>query len=33
VNYNLANGYIVAFDAKETKKAAAQSDIGKWRRR
>ena len=32
VNYNLANGYIVAFDAKETKKAAARSDIGKWRR-
>jgi hypothetical protein len=29
VNENLADGYIVGFDAKATKKKAAQSDIGK----
>jgi len=29
VNENLADGYIVIFDAKATKKKAAQSDIGK----
>jgi hypothetical protein len=29
VNQNLADGYIVGFDARETKKEAARSDIGK----
>jgi hypothetical protein len=30
VNENLADGYIVNFDAKATKKKAARLDIGKW---